>query len=80
MLLTKSTIHEKNVAFRSQFKLFYHYIQFLTLRNYSQEGRGKKKGRRGGRERGERGRERREGERKRGKCDEGKGELTGSAI
>ena len=48
MLLTKSTIHEKNVAFRSQFKLFYHYIQFLTLRNYSQEGRGKKKGRRGG--------------------------------
>lgn len=65
MLLTKSTIHKKNVAFRSQFKLFYHYIQFLTLRNYSQEGRGKKKGRRG-EGKGERGRERVEGERKMG--------------
>lgn len=79
MLLTKSTIHEKNVVFRSQFKLFYHYIQFLTLRNYSQEGRGKKKGRRGGGKevsgggKGGRGREREE-------CDEGKGELTGSAT
>ena len=52
---------------RSKFELFYHYIPFLTFRNYFRGGRGgRERGEEWGRERGERGKERGAGEEKEG--------------
>ena len=59
---------------RSKFELFYHYIPFLTFRNYFRGGRGgRERGEEWGRERGERGKERGAGEEKEGERGRGKG-------
>ena len=59
---------------RSKFELFYHYIPFLTFRNYFRGGRGgRERGEGWGRERGERGKERGAGEEKEGERGRGKG-------
>ena len=67
---------KKNVSCRSKFELFYHYIPFLTFRNYFRGGRGgRERGEEWGRERGERGKERGAGEEK----EEGRGRGKGGS-
>ena len=67
---------------RSQFELFYHYIPFLTFRNYFWGGGrgGGKRARDGGEKGVSGGRKEGQGRRKRGKGDEGKEGLKGSGT